>query len=191
MKPRAAIAGIFMAALSPSLAYAAESGGAAQGTWGALVLYIINFALFVGILVKYLLPAGKHFFVERAAGIRDTMSKADRAFHEAQELANQAAEKLARLEAEKARLASDLADETVYQIGRIYDQAQEAAGRIKRDQELSIAALREDASRRVREALAHAAARLAFRMVAADFSAADQERLVGAFVDRLSAEARR
>ena len=180
-----------MAALSPSLAHAAESGGAEHGTWGALVFYIINFSLFVGILVKYLLPAGRRFFAERAAGIRDTMSKADRAFHEAQELANQAAEKLARLETEKARLASDLADETVYQIGRIYDQAQEAAARIKRDNELSMTALREDASRRVREALAHAAARLAFQMVAADFSAADQQRLVGAFVGRLGAEARR
>lgn len=180
-----------MAALTPSLAHAAEGGGAAGGTWGALAIYVVNFSLFVAIIVKYLLPAGRRFFVDRATAIRETLLKADRAFHEAQELANQAAERLARLEAEKNQLASDLADETVYQIGRVYDLAQEAAARIKRDTEQSVAALRENAARRMRAALAHAAARLAFEIVTREFAAADQARLVGAFVARLDAEAAR
>ncbi len=192
MKSRAAIYGLIGAALTPSLAHAAERGGAGGGgTWGALVFYIINFSLFIAIIVKYLLPAGRRFFVDRAIAIRETVAKADRAFHEAQELANQAAEKLARLEAEKTQLASDLADETVYQIGRIYDLAQEAAARIRRDNVLTIAALRDNAARRVRATLAHAAAQLAFELVRREISAADQARLVGAFVARLGAEAAR
>ncbi len=98
---------------------------------------------------------------------------------------------MAKLEAEKSQIASDLADETVYQIGRIYDLAQESAARIKRDAETSAVAMAENANRRVREALAHAAGQLASDLVKRNFEAADQGRLVQGFVEKLSTEAGR
>ena len=104
---------------------------------------------------------------------------------------NAANERMAKLEAEKSQISSDLADETVYQIGRIYDLAQESAARIRRDGELSAAALAEDANRRVRAALAHAAGRLARDLVTNSFQASDQTRLVQGFVEKLSEEAGR
>ena len=192
MKSRIAIAASLLgAALTPSLALAAEGGVEERGTWGALIFYIINFLLFAGILWKYALPAAKNYFKDRATGIRDTISKADAAFREAQELANRAAERMVKLDAEKSQIASDLADETVYQIGRIYDLAQESAARNKRDAETSAAAMAENANRRVREALAHSAGRLAADLVKRNFEAADQGRLVQGFVEKLSAEAGR
>jgi F-type H+-transporting ATPase subunit b len=192
MKSRIAIAAVVLgAALTPSLALAAAGSVEERGTWGALFFYVINFLLFAGILWKYAVPAAKNYFKDRATGIRDTISKADAAFREAQELANRAAERMAKLEAEKSQIASDLADETVYQIGRIYDLAQESAARIKRDAETSAAALAENANRRVREALAHSAGRLAADLVKRNFEAADQGRLVQGFVEKLSAEAGR
>jgi F-type H+-transporting ATPase subunit b len=190
MKSRIAIAAVLLGAtLTPTLAIAAEGGGEERGTWGALVFYIINFLLFVAIMWKYALPAARNFFRERATGIRDTLSKADAAFRGAQELANRAAEQIARLEADKSRIASDLADETVFQIGRIYDLAQEGAARIKRDAELSAVAMSENAQRRVREALAHAAGSLARDLVANNFQAEDQSRLLQGFVEKLGEEA--
>lgn len=191
MKSRIVIAATLLgAALTPSLALAAE-GVEERGTWGALVFYIINFLLFAAILWKYALPAAKNYFKDRATGIRETISKADAAYREAQELANRAAERMVKLDAEKSQIASDLADETVYQIGRIYDLAQESAARIKRDAETSAAAMAENANRRVREALAHSAGRLAADLVRRNFEAADQGRLVQGFVEKLSAEAGR
>ena len=84
MKPRIAIAATLIgAALTPALAFAAESRAEERGTWGALVFYIINFALFVGILWKYAVPAARNFFRDRATGIRATLAKADAAFREA------------------------------------------------------------------------------------------------------------
>jgi len=190
MKPRIAIAATLIgAALTPTLALAAEGGAEGHGTWGALFFYIINFSLFAGILWKYALPAARSFFKERAAGIRATLAKADAAFRDAQALANRAAERMAKLEAEKSQIASDLADETVYQVGRIYDLAQENAARIKRDAEVSAAALAENANRRVREALARAAGNLARDLVANNFQPDDQTRLVQGFVEKLGQEA--
>jgi len=177
------------AALTPTLALAAEGGAEGHGTWGALFFYIINFSLFAGILWKYALPAARSFFKERAAGIRATLAKADAAFRDAQALANRAAERMAKLEAEKSQIASDLADETVYQVGRIYDLAQENAARIKRDAEVSAAALAENANRRVREALARAAGNLARDLVANNFQPDDQTRLLQGFVEKLGQEA--
>src|SRR6202158_6527951 len=154
MKSRIAIAAVLLGATrTPALALAAEGAVEERGSWGALLFYVINFLLFAGILWKYALPAARNFFRERAVGIRETHAKAEAAFRGAQELANRAAERMARLEAEKNQIASDLADETVFQIGRIYDLAQEAAARIKRDAELGAAAMRENAPRRGGEAL--------------------------------------
>jgi F-type H+-transporting ATPase subunit b len=192
MKSRIAIAAALIgAALTPSLALAAEGGAEERGTWGALVFYVINFLLFAGILWKYALPAARNFFKDRATGIRATLAKADAAFREAQELANRAAERMAKLDAEKSQIASDLADETVYQVGRIYDLAQEAAARIKRDAEVSATAMAENANRQVREALAHAAGKIARDLVRNNFVAGDQTRLIQGFVEKLGAEARR
>jgi F0F1-type ATP synthase membrane subunit b/b' len=173
MKSRIAIAATLLgAALTPSLALAAEGGGEERGSWIGLVFYIINFALFAAILWKYAVPAARKFFKDRANGIRETLLKADTAFRAAQELANRAAERMAKLEAEKSQIASDLADETVYQIGRIYDLAQESA-----------------ADRRVREALARSAGNLARDLVANNFQPGDQARLLQSFMDKLGEEA--
>ena len=192
MKSRIAIAAALLgAALTPTLAIATEGGGEERGSWGALLFYVINFLLFVGILWKYALPAARNFFKGRATGIRDTLSKADAAYRTAQELANRAAERMAKLEAEKSQIASDLADETVFQIGRIYDLAQEAAARIKHDAEVSAVAMAGNANRRVREALAHAAGNLAREIVVKNFIPNDQTRLLQGFVDKLGEEAGR
>lgn len=192
MKTRIAIAATLLgAALNPALAMAAEGGGEERGSWGALIFYLINFLLFVGILWKYALPAARNFFRERALGIRQTLTKAEAAFRGAQEVAERAAERMARLEGEKSQIASDLADETVFQIGRIYDLAQEAAARIKHDAELGAIALGENAQRRVRQALAHATGNLARELVANNFQPSDQTRLVQGFVEKLGEEAGR
>ena len=82
-----------------------------------------------------------NFFSERASGNSRNLANAESDFREAQELANRAAERMARLESRKEPDCLRPADETVYQIGRIYDLAQETAARIKRDAELERLAL--------------------------------------------------
>ncbi len=190
MKARITIAAALVGAtLTPTLAMAAEGAAEERGSWGALLFYVINFLLFAAILWKYALPAARNFFKQRALGIRETMSKAEAAFRGAQEVANRAAERMARLEAEKNQIASDLADETVFQISRIYDLGQEAAARIRHDAEVSATALGENARRRVRETLAQAAGNLARELVVNDFKADDQGRLLRGFVEKLGQEA--
>jgi F0F1-type ATP synthase membrane subunit b/b' len=189
MKPRIAIGIIAAAALCPSVAFAAEASEEG-GSWFALIFYAINFTLFIYVIERFAGPLVSGFFRDRAAGIRETMSRADASLKQAQDLANRAAERMAQLEAEKAQIASDLADETVYQVGRIYDLVHEAVARVKRDTEMTSAALREAARRQVRVSLAEASGRLARDLLQRNFQPADQERLLGGFIERLREERR-
>jgi F0F1-type ATP synthase membrane subunit b/b' len=188
MKPRIGIAIIAGAVLCPTLAFAAERPEA-NGSWFSLIFYVINFVIFLWILNHYAAAPVVKYFRDRATGMRDTLGRADAAFQEAQDLANRAAERIARLEAEKAQISSDLADETVYQVGRIYDLAQETVARIKHDTETTVTALQEGAQRRARESLAAGAGYLARELVERNFVPADQRRLLDSFLERLREEA--
>jgi F0F1-type ATP synthase membrane subunit b/b' len=192
MKLKAAIATGLSVGLFPALAFCAENAAATEaGSWFALLFYVINFSLFVVIIVRYAGPAIKGFFRDRAVGIRQNMQRADSALLQAQERASRAAEQMSGLDAEKAKIASEMADETVYQVGRIYDMAQEAVARLKRDTELTSAALRESGRRHVREAMALAAGEIARELIVRNFEPADQSRLLEQFTAKLNQEAGR
>ena len=192
MKLKAAIATALSVGLFPALAFCAENSAATEtGSWFALLFYVINFSLFLMIIVRYAGPAIKGFFRDRAVGIRQNMQRADSALLEAQERASRAAEQMSRLDAEKARIASEMTDETVYQVGRIYDMAREAVARLKRDTELTSAALRESGRRHVREAMALAAGEIARELIVRNFEPSDQSRLIEQFTVKLNQEAGR
>lgn len=190
MKQRIGIAIFAGAVLCPSLACAAEAPES-SGSWFSLIFYVINFVIFLWILRRYAGPPVLKYFGDRATRMRESMSRADAAFQEAQDLANRAAERIAKLEAEKAQISSDLADETVYLVGRIYDQAHESVARIKHDTKMTAVALREAAHRRARESLAAGAGYLAREMVEQSFVPADQRRLLDSFLEKLREEVRR
>jgi len=192
MKLKAAIATALSVGLFPALAFCAENSAATEtGSWFALLFYVINFSLFLMIIVRYAGPAIKGFFRDRAVGIRQNMQRADSALLQAQERASRAAEQMSRLDAEKARIASEMTDETVYQVGRIYDMAREAVARLKRDTELTSAALRESGRRHVREAMALAAGEIARELIVRNFESSDQSRLLEQFTAKLNQEAGR
>ena len=184
---------IAAALLAPVSAWCAEAGGAEAegGSWLSLLFYIINFALFIWILMRYAAPMARKFFADRAGGIRETFTRAETTLKQAQDLANRAAERMSRLGAEKQQLRADLDAETGYIANRIRELAREAADRIVRDTRLTGAAITEAAQRQVRAQLAEATGRLARDLVAQNFSDDDQTRLLRGFEERLAQEARR
>jgi len=186
---RSAILLIVTALLCPAIVHAAEGAGE-EGTWSALLFYIINFLLFVWILKRFGGPQISAFFRNRAKGIRESANRAEQAFQEAQTLAAKATDQLKTLEAEKSRIATEMAEETSYQVKQITELTRETIARIERDNAISVAAAREAGQRRLREALASAAGSLARELVRQNFQTADQTRLLDSFVTRLGEEAR-
>ncbi len=184
------IAALFLTfALLPAPASAAEEAAGA-GSWLKLLLFAINFSIFVYILARFGAPMVRKFFGDRSTEIRGTLSRAAAAYQEAQDLANRAAATMAGLEAEKARLAAELDQETNYQVRIIGEAARAGADRIKSDAELTAAAMADSAQRRVRNQLVASATQIARELIVRDFRAGDQTRLLAGFLDKLGQEAR-
>jgi F0F1-type ATP synthase membrane subunit b/b' len=176
--------------LCPALACAAE-GAEAQGSWTALIFYVINFGLFMWIVKRFGGPQISAFFKDRAKNIRANMGRASQALHDAQELSKRAAQLTAGLADEKKKMSADLATETAFQMTQIDKQARESVDRIKRDGALGVNALREAGQRRLRESLAASAVQVARELVRHDFQPGDQARLLQNFSSRLDEEVRR
>jgi F-type H+-transporting ATPase subunit b len=190
MKKWITSAAIFAAAFFPQAALAAEETGEGQGSWMLLMFFVANFILFVFILVYFAGPAVRKFFSDRAVTIRSGLSRAEKAFAEAQDLANKAAARMAALADELKRVRDELDAETAYQVSRIKELAKSNAERIHRDAELSTSALAEAAKRRVRAQLAESATSLARDLIGRNFQPADQGRLIEGFLEKVGGGAR-
>jgi F0F1-type ATP synthase membrane subunit b/b' len=190
MKRRIATALVFLAALAPSTAMAAEEAEG-QGSWLGLLFFVINFLLFAFVVVYFAGPPLRRFFSDRAATIHSNLAKSAKAFEEAETLARAAAERTAALESEVTQLKRELEEETAFQLKRISELARSNSDRIRRDTEMTAAAQVENAQRRVRQNLAAAAAQLARELIARHFEAADQNRLLDGFMNRLGQEVQR
>lgn len=175
-------------AVLPGLAFAAEEA-APEGTWLGTLIYAINFALFAGIIIVYGGPPIRAFFRDRASGIRSQLDRLNSALQEAQDLANRAAARMAKLDDEVAQLKAEMENETAFIVNRIREGAQTTAERIRHDTELTSAANVDAAQRRVRARLAANAANIARELIARSFEASDQSRLIDNFMDKIRHEA--
>ena len=191
MKKWITMAAIFGAALSPRIAMAAAEAQEQRGSWLLLVFFVINFVLFAFVVAHFAGPVARKFFADRAARIRSDLSRAQKAFAEAQDLANKAAARMAALEAELKKTAAEIEEETAFQVSKIKELAKSTAERIRRDATISAAALAEAAKRRVRARLAETAARLARDSIGRDFQRDDQGRLIDNFMEKLGSGADR
>ena len=149
------------------------------------MFFVINFALFVWVLVHFAGPVLRKFFADRSVTIRTALSRAQSALAEAEDLANKAAARMAALAAELKKLSDELEQETAFQLGKVAELAKSTAERIHRDTELSGSALSEAARRRVRAQLAESAATLARDLIGRNFQPSDQGRLLDGFMDKL------
>jgi F-type H+-transporting ATPase subunit b len=191
MKRWIATALVFVAAIFPATAAMAAEEAEGHGSWLGLLFFVINFLLFVFVLVYFAGPPLRRFFSDRASTIHSNLAKSAKAFEEAEALARAASERIAALEAEVAQLKRELEEETAFQLNRISELARSNADRIRRDTEVTASALVDNAQRRVRENLAATAAQLARELIARHFQAADQSRILDGFMNRLGLEAQR
>jgi len=190
VKSRLTAATFAFALLAPGAAMAAK-GAEEGGSWLTLLFFTINFVLFAIILVKFAGPAISSFFAERAKSLRSDLGKLKGALQEAEDLANRAGARMARLEGELAQLKAELDRETAYQAGRVRELAKSTAERVRRDAEMTSGAIREAGRRHVREQLAQNSANVARELIARSFEDRDQDRLIDGFMEKLGQEAAR
>jgi F-type H+-transporting ATPase subunit b len=189
MKLKTVLAAILGVGLSPTLAFCAE-GAPEQGSWLALIFYVINFAIFVYILVRFAGPLAVTFFRERAQEIRANVELSEASLRSATLTAQTAEAEVAGLEAEKARLLKEMREQTAREIARMLELGRMAAQRIRSDAEMTARSIAESGRRTVQAHLAAAAARMARELIVREFEPADQSRLLQQFLQTVREEGR-
>ncbi len=190
MKPKTILAVILGVGLSPTLAFCAEGAAEGGGSWLALLFYIINFAIFVYLLVHYAGPLTIGFFRERSRTIRENLKLSEANFREASQTANAAEAEIAGLEAEKARLLAEMRAETSREVARLREAGAAAAQRIRRDAEMAASSLADSGRRTIQAHLAAATVRIARDLIVNNFDPADQSRLIREFLQTVRQETR-
>jgi F-type H+-transporting ATPase subunit b len=146
------------------------------------VLMLVNFAVFLGILLKYLWPAGKKVAADRHDQIKSALDEAAR-------LRDQAAKKLAEYEsrikdvdAEVVKLVAGIRADAEADRQRILAAASAQAAQMKRDAELRIAAEIELARAQLTRDISAVASTATEKLLREQASADDQRKLVGSFL---------
>jgi len=149
------------------------------------IFMILNFAVLLAILSKYGGPAAKKIAAERHDQIKTALD-------EAAKLRKQAADKLAEYDkrlkaadAEIAELVERMREDAKAEAARIRERAEAQAAQMKRDAELHIAAEIELARAALTREVTSAAAAAAEKILREKVTAADQQKLVGAFIGEL------
>ena len=190
MKLKTILAVTLGVGLSPTLAFCAEGAAEGGGSWLALMFYIINFAIFAYILVRFAGPMAVKFFHERAHEIRENINLSEAGFRSANQTAEAAEAQVAGLEAEKARILQEMRRETAREVARLRELGQAGAQRIRHDAELAAQSIADNGRRTVQAHLAATATRLARELIVNNFEPADQSRLVREFLQTVREEAR-
>jgi F-type H+-transporting ATPase subunit b len=156
-------------------------------TIASLLWPVVNFGLFVGVLVRYLAGPLREFFRARTERLRDELAAGDHARRDAEALRAQLARDVAELPTARERLKADLLSTATRERDAMLAQGRQTAERIRRDAALLAEQEVASARRTLRDELVAAAIREATTLVRSATQPSDQERFVADFVVRAGA----
>jgi F-type H+-transporting ATPase subunit b len=175
----------------PALVLAEEGGGHGGGHGHAehhapgidtLLFPVINFAIFVVILVRFVLPAVRTYLPERRAAVVKTTEEATSALAAAEQRVKTARDRLARIDGESAAVRDDLVGAATQQAERLRTAAQATGERRLADAALLAQSERRRALDEVRAETAALAARLAEDRIRGALGPDDQRAFVQQFL---------
>lgn len=178
-----------LVALHPALALASEAGHGEHHapSIGELLFPVINFSIYLGIVVVYVVPAVREYLRQRHAQIVAAAEEAKMALAEAERVLAAATSRLGTIDAECTGLRDDLVAAATEQTARLHEQARASGERRLRDAGLLAEQERRRALGDVRAEIAGLATRLAEERIRAALGPDDQR----AFVDQFLKEAPR
>jgi len=149
------------------------------------VLALVNFAILLLLLAKYLAPAGKKVAQERHDSIKTALDEAAKLRDEAKKKLGEYEARIAGLDAEIQKLVDGIRVDAEADKKRILDNAERQAAQMKHDAEQRIAAEIELARAQLRQEVAVAASSAATALVRDKATPDDQQRLVSSFISGL------
>ena len=149
------------------------------------VFALVNFAILLLLLGKYLAPAGKKVAQERHDAIKTALDEAAKLRDEAKHRLAEYEGRIAGLDGEIQKLVDGIRADAEADKKRILENAERQAAQMKRDAEQRIAAEIELARAQLQQEVAAAAASAATALVRDKSTPDDQKRLVSSFISNL------
>jgi F-type H+-transporting ATPase subunit b len=175
---------MFLDLVFPASAWAASSGGAEghSASIYQLIFPIINFAIFLYILKRFLLPPVKNHLRSRRQEILTAITAAAEAKERAEAVLRDYRDRLAHLDEETKKIGETLRAEGEQTKSKILRETEELALKIRADADFLAQQEVKVAGQQVREEIARIAHAAAEKALRTDFKATDQERLVDRFL---------
>ena len=147
--------------------------------------YVIDFLVFMGILIYAAKGPAKTFLLNRHEAVRKEMAEATAIKERAQERLERYELLLSELEGEVARLRAEFKEAGERERKRIAEEAEARAERIRRDTAQSLAAESAQLKLEIEREVANRAVEMAEQMVRQRMNAERQRSLVKALIDDL------
>jgi len=191
----AQLAGVAAFAAAPNLVLAAGSGeghgGAGAAESGALdwlwaISPWINFAVFVGIVAYYAVPAAEEFFQDERADLAEDLEEAERLRREAEARLEEYKAKLEALEGKRDELMEEYREQGEREKERIIEEAERQVEKMREDAEQTIDQEVRKAVASLEEEAVDLAVEMASEMAREQLDAEDHDRLIESYVDDLA-----
>jgi F-type H+-transporting ATPase subunit b len=156
----------------------------AESPW-SLLFKFINFAVMLGILLKFAAKPFKDFLRNRQAAIKEKVDEADRLLKEAESLKGTYQEKLAQLDREIETFRKWALEEAEKEKAKILAEAHAMAGRIREQAQLAYDQELEDAMSTVRAEIARRTLVTAEQTIRQIFKEEDHNKMVDEFIEKL------
>ncbi len=153
--------------------------------WATLLFSTINLLIFVWILARYVLPAGRDLVRERRTRVTTLIEAAAAAKAEAERMRDEWADRLRRVEQEIEQLRAEARADTERERERILAAARATADAIRRDAERTAVQEVGQAQQRLRVELVRQSAQLAAADLRANWTAEDQAASMAAFLKQV------
>lgn len=168
---------------TPSLAFA---GGSGDGfPWAHWAVSMVNFAIFLGILVKFAGPKVQAHFSERAHSLRKNIDEAKELRAQAQARLDEYSERLDKLEAEREALFAEYRKQGEREKERLVADAKRQVEKMRADAELVIAQEVRKAKAAIEQQAVDLAVDMARKSLQAKLDAPTQNALVDGYVAEL------
>ena len=151
----------------------------------AFLVKLLNFAVVVGILLKFAAKPAKNFLQNRRNSVKEKVDEADRLFKEAENLKSTYESKLAGLDSEMEALRKAAIEEAEKEKSRIVAEALALAERIRQQAQLAYDQEMKDAMTAVQAQIARRTLQAAEASVRQIFMEEDHNKMVDEFVEKL------
>ncbi len=148
-------------------------------------LKIFNFAVLVGILVKFGTKPLKGFLLGRHDKVKEKIDEAGKLMSEAEDLKKEYEGRLARLDQEIEEFKAKVTEETKIESEKILAEAKAFADRIQEQAKLTYEQEMREISGRIKEEIAKLALDKAEKLVMERFNKGDNDKLVEEFIEKL------